>query len=124
MKASPSQRCVVIEDDPVVANLVSALLRFNSDVVDVAMTLAEGRKALAFKASLLVLDLNLPDSLPKDTLKAIPSLKQAGVQRVVCMTGHEITPTLTQLAQENGAEVLLSKLDLRFAEKLQALMKG
>jgi diguanylate cyclase (GGDEF)-like protein/PAS domain S-box-containing protein len=104
-------RILLLEDDPIFAELVEAQLRRMPGVdsrLEAVGTLQEARARLAaapLEFDLVVTDLNLPDSSGPATVEA---LARAGDQPIIVLTG-DATPDLRAAVIEAGAYDFLQK---------------
>lgn len=105
-----STRVVVVEDNPGDADLTSEWLESGASPVDVVQvpSLADACEALAEPADVVILDLNLPDSVGVDTLRRVRSV--APDASVVVVTG-EVDPPLRDALLAEGALDVMSKAD-------------
>ena len=96
-------RILLVEDDPMFAELVRAQLRrmpWVESRLEVAGTLAAALAKLAGESfGLVVADLNLPDSSGVATVDA---LARAGDQLIIVLTGDQ-NPVLRASAMDAGA---------------------
>lgn len=104
------RRVLICDDDPHVAQTMAAVMRLVCDEVCIVGTLTACMAIISTKKfALLILDLMLPDSRSYDTLDAIPRIREAGIPRVVVVTGSEVGESIRASAAENGAEDVLTK---------------
>ena len=115
-------RILLVEDDPVFAELLRAQLRrmpWVESRLEVAGTLADAVAKLAGGSfGLVITDLNLPDSAG---LTTVDELSRAGAQMIIVLTGDQ-RPELRAAAMENGAYDFLSKDQLN-AVALERLVR-
>jgi DNA-binding response OmpR family regulator len=124
MKTPDRRRVLVVDDDPQILELTSAMLRMDGYIAQPAMTLAEcfdELKLRPFFATLL--DLRLPDSHPENTLAAIPLIKAAGGGRVIVITGMCLTREHRVAFARSGADDCVEKMMAYFAERLSAALE-
>ena len=115
------RRVLIVDDDAQMTQIMAAVLRISCDEIVTVGTLAAALLAARTKAfALVLLDLFLPDSPGLKTLESIGEFTAAGVPRVVCITGAEITPEIRDAAKLYGAEQVISKND-QMAHHLRAL---
>ena len=115
-------RILLVEDDPLFADLLQTQLRrlsWAESRLEIAATLAEAREKLAVESFGLVLaDLNLPDS---SGLQTVEALARSGEQLVIVLTGSE-DAKLRAGALEAGAHDFVSK-DQLSATVLERLVR-
>jgi two-component system OmpR family response regulator len=116
-------RALVVDDDQTIAELVTALLREEGFVVDVAETAEEGRvQALVHEHDLIVLDLNLPDG---SGIAVAQSLRREHRPTPILMLTANTDRSTTVLALDAGADDYLTK-PIRFDEfraRVRALVR-
>lgn len=110
---------LIVEDDAPMALIIAALLRPIAKKIETATTLRDAFTFLVprhgFEAVLL--DLNLPDSLPCDTLEAIRKIKETGT-KVIVMTGAAVAD-LQAVAEARGADACFYKGNSEFVAWLK-----
>jgi two-component system OmpR family response regulator len=91
LTSDPPARILVVDDEPNIAELLSAALRFEGYDVDVAMTGNEAMDmARSFRPNLVMLDVMLPDF---DGTEVCRRLRLAGDQvPIVFLTARDTTP--------------------------------
>lgn len=100
-----SQRIVVVEDEPAIAESVAYSLERDGYSVALAATVGEAR-ALVNAADLVVLDLILPDG---DGLDVLRQLRQANCQAAVIVLSSRDAEADRILALEIGADDYVTK---------------
>lgn len=123
MKDQPI-RVLVVDDDPFVAEIISAVVRLVADDVQCAGSIDETRALLRrWDFKVILLDLSLRDSSPKRTLSVIEELRRGGAT-VYVITGAEVDDSLYRAAIDAGATDVLEKGGLAFDRRLQVLVSG
>jgi DNA-binding response OmpR family regulator len=116
-------RALVVDDDQTIAGLVTALLKEEGFVVDVAETAEEGRvQALVHQHDLIVLDLNLPDG---SGIAVAQSLRREHRSTPILMLTASTDRSNSVLALDAGADDYLTK-PIRFDEfraRVRALVR-
>jgi DNA-binding response OmpR family regulator len=112
---------LVVDDDRQITQLICAALSLGGYKLVCVESLAgaiyeTGRG----NCETVLLDLTLLDSTPADTLRAIPSLLEAGAGQVVVVSGCDVTESLRDYAIRAGAAEFLSKSDGEFFKKMIA----
>lgn len=104
------RRVLIVDDDPLVAEVLASIMQMVSDEVVTVDTLKKCMEAVTLGPfALVLLDLMLPDSRSYKTLEAISKIKEMGGRRVVVITGAEIGAAFLADAKQRGAETVLSK---------------
>jgi adenylate cyclase len=104
-----ARRILLIEDDPTVALLETAMLEEMGHVVKQAATGAEGLDNISkWLPDLLVLDLNLPDTTGHEIIRKILTLKIDQRPEIIVVTGEEKSQVAFE-ALRGGANDLLRK---------------
>jgi DNA-binding NarL/FixJ family response regulator len=106
-KVGTTRRVAIIEDDPnlldhfigIVTNVVSL------DLAGVASSFADGRRLIALKPDLFLVDIGLPDG---SGLDLVPEIKQASNAKVLIVTSFGDRQTVVD-AIRNGADGYLLK---------------
>lgn len=124
--AAPLARVLVVDDDPVIRNVVQALLSRESFDVTVA---ADGEAAVAAVAAgptfdLIVLDLGLPTLDGRAVLKAIRSDTAHRQVPVIVLTGSEDDADEVAMMDEGADDYLRKPIaDARFASRCRAAIR-
>lgn len=112
---------LIIDDDLPWAELAAVILRTVADRIKISTTYADAqatiRKPNGF--DVVMLDMNLPDSPANETLQHLGEIKATG-RKIVVMTGADVDDFMRQAAKQCGAEDLLYKGDIHFADKIRA----
>lgn len=115
--ASAGRRVLYIEDDPVVAAIISGALRSLGIEVDHQSTWLDGSAALERdKPDLVILDLVLPDAAGNIALSRIRLLRPH--LPVLVVTGNEMDQAVRQCFDLNPAGILTKPVDLRELERV------
>jgi two-component system response regulator NreC len=122
----PSIRIVLADDHAIVRASLRALLEAigEFEVVAEAADAEEAvRKVLAYKPSVIVLDLSMPGG---STLDAIPRMIEVSPQTAVVMLTMENEPQLVQAAMRAGALgfVLKESADGELVDAIHAALRG
>jgi DNA-binding response OmpR family regulator len=116
-------RALVVDDDSTIADIVTALLKEEGFVVDVARTAEEGRvQALVAEHDIIVLDLNLPDG---NGIAVAQALRREHRSTPILMLTANTERSNTVLALDAGADDYLTK-PIRFDEfraRVRALIR-
>lgn len=114
-------KILIVEDDEPMALIMSTLMRSMGKICMVK-SLRDAKECVVDKTTdLVMLDLNLPDSTMRDTLRQIRKLKES-VPKVVVMTGAYL-PDITQLVIEAGADACFYKGDANFISWLKDVLR-
>lgn len=111
---------LIVDDDQTMALLAAALLRSVAKDVEIVGTLAGLWAAMIAAPShfhVVLLDLQLPDSNPSQTLAAIRSIKTK-IARVVVMTGAYL-PDVEEVVTAAGADACFYKGNADFVSWLK-----
>lgn len=120
----PERKLLIIEDDPMYAEILCAMLKMRRWSTVVASSMGEAEISLKTnKFSATILDLRLPDSDTLSSLDRIQALKELGAGNVIIITGANVTPEIELLAKISGADGILSKNELRVEGSLTAALK-
>ncbi len=91
---APAARILVVDDEPNIAELLSAALTFEGYQVGVAATGAEAiEQVRAFRPHLVMLDVMLPDF---DGNEVCRRLRNQGEQMPIVFTDERVTPPRTR----------------------------
>lgn len=115
---------LIVEDDLPMAEVIAALLRPTVLVKEVVIkaTMQAALDLLAtHKFDVVLLDLDLPDSLTARTLRTVRKIKELG-PKVVVMSGL-FAADLTEVAQLWGADASFYKGNADFVAGLKKLLK-
>lgn len=122
MKAAPV-RILVVEDDPLIAELISTIIRNTCDEIETAPTMEDAINHLNIcPYAAVLLDLKLPDSDPNQSLASVQLIKRMGAQRVVVITATPIDERLVKAAKEAGADDVIGKDDGDFKHRVRAIV--
>jgi DNA-binding response OmpR family regulator len=107
---SRCHRVLVVEDERQIAHVIAAVVAKEADQVVIADTLRSAWWEISQRAfDLVLLDLHLPDSSIGNSVMAIRSFLEAGVHRVVIVTGAKVDDDFTAFAMEAGASGVICK---------------
>ncbi len=110
--AVPGERAslLLVDDDPVLCDVLSRALRSRGFEVTVAHTAGEALRAIGIEPpEYAVVDLRLPD---QSGLKLVPLLKAADMQtRIVVLTGHGSIPTAVEAIKLGATYYLVKPTD-------------
>ncbi|MBL7662097.1 response regulator [bacterium] len=105
-------KALIIDDDPVVHDILGALLEARSWVVDSSYNLASGNKSVSDSATspyaLIFIDNQLPDGLGKDRIKSL-ALEVAGLGTKVVFLSANSIQELEEMGGVDGAAAVLEK---------------
>lgn len=100
-------KILIVEDNASEVNLIRDTLRYLGWRMEDAPTIEQAFTLLDhFEPDTILLDLDLPDSTPKETLKAIPRLGANGA--MIVLTGHATQDVVAE-AFRQGADDCLDK---------------
>ncbi len=113
-------KILIVEDNAPLANVLAAWVTRLSKKTKVVATLEEAFDGLlgSVKYDTVLLDLNLPDSGPTQTLEAVKRMKEMGAN-VVVMTGHKDNEVLSDV-EASGADAWLCKSDPDFVSGIRS----
>lgn len=104
-----AKRILLIEDDPTIALLETAILEGMGYDIRHALTGSDGLREIAeWQPDLLILDLNLPDTTGHEIIKKIQALSIDRRPEIIVVTGEEKSHVAFE-ALRNGANDLLRK---------------
>ncbi|MBI4051129.1 MAG: response regulator [Elusimicrobia bacterium] len=102
-------RTLIIEDDPVLTDLLSSILQKENCNLQTAFSGKEGiEKISSFKPEVIILDITLPDMSGLDILKQLSEHKQENPASVLVMTVLT-NKTYREKAADLGAKAYLTK---------------
>lgn len=113
------RRILIVDDDPLWAELVSTILAMHGCLPIIAGTIASAFVILREQpVYVTLLDLKLPDSDTLSTLEHIRILKGFGAGRVIIITGAIPSDDFDEIAAGYGADKVLAKMVAKFQDKL------
>lgn len=118
-------KILIVEDNAPLANVLAAWVTRLSKKTSIVATLEEAFAGLmgSVKYDTVLLDLNLPDSGPGQTLEAVKKMKEIGAN-VVVMTGRKDDEILNEV-EASGADAWLCKSDPDFVTGIrEAVVAG
>lgn len=113
-------KVIIVEDEPIVADLYAGLLKGVSSDIRVAQTLGELRNMLEADAipDAVILDLRLKTSGALDSIAAIESIKKKNPDAVVIVATGSSDDALRKKAREAGADYFAVKPEPNTAQGL------
>ena len=125
-KWAPAGRVLLVEDDPMLADMYALALEVRGIIVDRARTAAEGlRLGRHSSADVILLDIGLPDGSGLDLLKDLRADPNSARSRVM-MFSNSREPAMISRALELGARGYLVKAECtpaRLAQKVTQLFR-
>jgi CheY-like chemotaxis protein len=103
-------RILVIEDDPVAAQVIERILRGVFTEIKIAATMHAAIQLLRdYRPDVAVVDLRLPDSRPEETLEQVVSMRDTHPEMQIHIVTGAVNP---DMAEGFGATSILHKLDM------------
>lgn len=113
---------LIVDDDPAMAHLIAASLRAIGPKIETAGTFAEAKAWLKKSIfHLILLDIGLPDSIPRLTIERISEMREGGAKVVVLTGGWP--PDCGISFDKCGADEIIFKADNDMISKLAACVK-
>lgn len=117
-----ARRILVVEDDPLIAEIMATVVRQACGYVETVGTMGAAKAALNGPGfDVVLLDLQLPDSNSERTIASIADLKRLGARNVIIVTGSPVDDRLLQAGLDAGALDVMGK-DVDLKERLARLV--